>query len=254
MDQNKKGVLYLIPTTLGETDPSVVLPEGTLAIIRKLDHFIVENLRSARRFLSKTGNKMAINELTLSELDKHNIKEDMMKLLLPALEGINIGLMSEAGSPCVADPGSLVVETAHKLNLRVVPLSGPNAVLMALMASGFNGQHFLFHGYLPIKPDDRQRKLKKLENQSRENGQTQIFIETPYRNKQLYEAIVQVCRPDTMLCIAVNLTLEDEDIRSMPVHKWKKQSVAFDKKPAVFLIWHPGPYAKQQQTDQITVS
>jgi 16S rRNA (cytidine1402-2'-O)-methyltransferase len=249
MTQNKPGTLYLVPTMLGETEPSAVLPEGTLAIIRKLDYFIVENLRSARRFLSKTGMEKAISELTLNELDKHNRNENMITLLEPAREGKSIGLMSEAGSPCIADPGNLVVEAAHKLNLRVVPLTGPNSILMALMASGFNGQHFLFHGYLPVKPDERQKKLKKLENQSREDGQTQIFIETPYRNNQLYNAIIQTCKPETMLCIAVNLSLEEEYIRSMPVQNWKKQTVALDKKPAVFLIWHRGPYQKQQLTD-----
>lgn len=245
MDQTKYGTLFLIPTLLGETEPTAVLPSGTLSVIRKLDFFIVENIRTARRFLSKAGTEKAIDALIFRELDKHRVNEDTTSMLAPAIAGNNIGLMSEAGSPCIADPGNIVVEAAHRLNIKVVPLTGPNSILLALMASGFNGQHFVFHGYLPIKPDERLGKIRIIEGRSRENGETQIFIETPYRNKQLLETILKTCQSSTMMCIAVNLSLDDEEIRSMTIAQWKNQTVHFEKKPAVFLLWHPGPYANR---------
>jgi len=245
MEHTKTGTLFLIPTLLGQSDPTAVLPAGTLSVIRKLDFYIVENVRTARRFLGKAGTEKAIPNLTFVVLDKHQGNEDIATMLAPALAGIDIGLMSEAGSPCIADPGNTIVEAAHKLNIKVVPLTGPNSILLALMASGFNGQQFVFHGYLPVKPDERQERLRTIEGRSRVDGETQIFIETPYRNRQLFDAILKTCQPATMMCIAVNLSIEDEEIRSMTIAQWKKKTVHFDKKPAVFLLWHPGPYAKR---------
>ncbi|MBS4056334.1 MAG: SAM-dependent methyltransferase [Bacteroidales bacterium] len=235
--QQTKGFLYLIPTLLGDTPPALVLPAGLISTVRTLDYFVVEQLRTSRRFLSRIGMEKPIDSLVFFELNKHSKQHELRRYLEPALSGHSVGLMSEAGTPCVADPGSLIVELAHELGIRVVPLSGPNAILMALMASGFNGQKFMFHGYLPINGGERAKTLKALELQSAETGQTQIFIETPYRNLQMLEAIKSHCRPGTSLCVAVNISLPDEYIHSAPLAAWKSLVPDMHKKPAVFLIW-----------------
>ena len=232
------GKLYLVPTLLGATSAEYVIPQGTLDKVRTLRFFVVENIRTARRMLSKMQMPCPIDELTFVELDKHNpVNPDLMTYLGEALDGNDIGLMSEAGTPCVADPGALIVELAHQAGIQVVPLTGPNAMILALMASGFNGQSFCFHGYLPIKNPERAQKIKALEHKSLTNDETEMFIETPFRNNAMIEDIIRNCHPNTMLCVASNITMEDEKIISRPITEWKSIKYDWNKKPAVFLIY-----------------
>ena len=235
---NNFGRLYLVPNLLGATQPSLVLPEGSLSVIRRLRYYVVENVRPTRRVLSRIKVDYPIDEIEFVELDKHDARHlDLMELLGPCLQGHDVGLMSEAGTPCVADPGALVVELAHQAGIQVVPLTGPNAMILALMASGFNGQAFAFHGYLPIKGAERASALKNLERRSAANNETEIFIETPFRNNAMLEEICKTCSPMTRLCIASNLTCEDERIVSMLVSEWKNNKTDWNKKPAVFLLY-----------------
>lgn len=232
------GKLYLIPALLGATTAEQVIPAGTLEIVRTLRFFVVENARTARRMLAKMHMPCHIDELTFVELDKHRPENpDLMTYLGAALDGHDVGLMSEAGTPCVADPGALIVELAHQAGIQVVPLTGPNAMLLALMASGFNGQSFCFHGYLPIKNPERVHKIKTLERQSLANDETEIFIETPFRNNAMLDELIKNCHPNTMLCVASNITMEDEKIVSKPVSDWKSIKYDWNKKPAVFLLY-----------------
>lgn len=232
------GKLYLVPTLLGATSAEQVIPAGTLEIVRTLRFFVVENVRTARRMLSKMHIPCPIDELTFVELDKHNPQnQDLMTYLGEALNGNDIGLMSEAGTPCVADPGALIVELAHQVGIQVVPLTGPNAMILALMASGFNGQSFCFHGYLPIKNPERAQKLKSLERQSFANNETELFIETPFRNNAMIDDIIKNCRPNTMLCVASDITTPDEKIVSKPISEWKNIRHDWNKHPAVFLLF-----------------
>lgn len=234
----KFGKLYLVPTLLGATSAEYVIPQGTLDKVRTLRFFVVENVRTARRMLSKMHMPCSIDELAFVELDKHNPHNpDLMTYLGEALNGNDIGLMSEAGTPCVADPGALIVELAHQAGIQVVPLTGPNAMILALMASGFNGQSFCFHGYLPIKNPERAQKIKALEHKSLTNDETEMFIETPFRNNTMIEDIIRNCHPNTMLCVASNITMEDEKIISKPITEWKSIKYDWNKKPAVFLIY-----------------
>ena len=234
------GKLYLLPALLGATSAEQVIPAGTLEVVRTLRFFVVENVRTARRMLSKMHMPCPIDELEFVELDKHNPENpDLLTYLGKALNGQDIGLMSEAGTPCVADPGALIVELAHQAGIRVVPLTGPNAMILALMASGFNGQSFSFHGYLPIKGPERALKIKALERQSLANDETELFIETPFRNNAMIEDLVKNCHPSTMLCVASNITMEDEKIVSKPISDWKSIKYDWNKKPAVFLIYCP---------------
>lgn len=235
------GKLYLLPALLGATSAEQVIPAGTLEVVRTLRFFVVENVRTARRMLSKMHMPCPIDELEFVELDKHNPQNpDLLTYLGPALNGQDIGLMSEAGTPCVADPGALIVELAHQAGIRVVPLTGPSAMILALMASGFNGQSFSFHGYLPIKGPERALKIKALERQSLANDETELFIETPFRNNAMIEDLVKNCHQSTMLCVASNITMEDEKIVSKPISDWKKiKEYDWNKKPAVFLIYCP---------------
>ena len=234
----KFGKLYLVPTLLGATSAEYVIPQGTLDKVRTLRFFVVENVRTARRMLSKMQMPCPIDELTFVELDKHNpVNPDLMTYLGEALNGNDIGLMSEAGTPCVADPGALIVELAHQAGIQVVPLTGPNAMILALMASGFNGQSFCFHGYLPIKNPERAQKIKALEHKSLTNDETEMFIETPFRNNAMIEDIIRNCHPNTRLCVASNITMEDEKIISRPITEWKSIKYDWNKKPAVFLIY-----------------
>ena len=227
-----------MPTLLGATSAEYVIPQGTLETVRTLRFFVVENIRTARRMLSKMHMPCPIDELEFVELDKHNPHNpDLMTYLGKALEGQDIGLMSEAGTPCVADPGALIVELAHQAGIQVVPLTGPNAMILALMASGFNGQSFCFHGYLPIKNPERAQKIKALERQSMANDETEMFIETPFRNNAMIEDILKCCHPNTMLCVASDITMEDEKIVSKPIFDWKSIKYDWNKKPAVFLIY-----------------
>lgn len=235
----KLGTLYLIPTLLGVTKAEQVIPQGTLEIVRNIRFFVVENVRTARRMLSKMNMPCPIDDLTFVELDKHDKSNnpDLMTYLGEALNGNDIGLMSEAGTPCVADPGALIVELAHQAGIKVVPLTGPNAMILALMASGFNGQSFSFHGYLPIKSQERVIALRNLERRSAANNETQMFIETPFRNNAMIEEIIKTCHNNTMLCVACNITTAEEEIVSKPISEWKKIKKDWNKKPAVFLIY-----------------
>lgn len=231
-----KGHLYLIPTLLGESALDEVLPPATIQLMHSLDFFIVEQLRTARRFLSKTGITRPIDIITFFELNKHTNPLELQSYLQPALNGHHMGMMSEAGTPCIADPGAVIVEMAQDAGIKVVPLSGPNSILLALMASGLNGQQFAFHGYLPIAVAERSKTIKTLERLSQTQNQTQIFIETPFRNNQLLEALLQNCSPETRLCIASNITLPGESIITRSIGQWKKHQMNLHKKPAVFLL------------------
>ena len=233
------GKLYLVPTLLGATSAEHVIPAGTLEIVRTLRFFVVENVRTARRMLSKMQMPCPIDELTFVELDKHNPQNpDLMTYLGEALGGNDIGLMSEAGTPCVADPGALIVELAHQAGIQVVPLTGPNAMILALMASGFNGQSFAFVGYLPVDKSKRASAIRHLEERVHREHQTQLFIEAPYRNNQMLEALSAVLQPNTMICVACDLTLPTQYICSLPSGKWKTERGKIDlhKRNTVFLI------------------
>ena len=232
------GKLYLVPNLLGATRPERVLPAGTLDIVRRLRHFVVENTRTSRRVLSRLGMECPIDDIEFIELDKHNARNlDLMEHLGACLQGEDMGLMSEAGTPCVADPGALVVDLAHSAGIQVVPLVGPNAMILALMASGFNGQAFAFHGYLPIKSPERQNAIKNLERRSMTNDETELFIETPFRNNAMIVDLCKNLHPSTRVCVACNLTCEDELIISQYVAEWKKFRGDLNKKPAVFLVY-----------------
>ncbi len=239
---NGLGKLYLIPTLLGGDDISI-LPEDTIKTTLQLSHFLVENLRSARRFLVKIGIKKTgrtIDELAFELVNKkeQRSKSEMEALLLPALQGEDIGLLSEAGCPAVADPGAEIVKIAHEMGIVVIPLIGPSSILLALMASGMNGQSFSFHGYLPIEKLERDRAIKKYADFAVRNRQTQLFIETPYRSQALFEAMLKAVKPNLRLCVAVDLTLPTQEITTMKVSEWKvmAKSVDLHKRPAIFLI------------------
>lgn len=232
------GKLYLIPAPLGDETPvEAVIPAGTLETLRGIRHFVVEELRTARRYLSKAGIGVPIDTLTFFELNEHTpAEQDISSYLQAALEGHDVGLLSEAGVPAVADPGARLVLLAHQKNIEVVPLTGPSSLLLALMASGLNGQHFAFAGYLPVKGPERQQRLRFLEKRSAAEHQTQLFIEAPYRNEALLADIIAACRPDSLLCIASNLTQPDALIKTLPVAAWKKTTVDIRKKPCIFLL------------------
>ncbi len=229
--------LYLIPVTLGETSIDRVIPPYNKDVILGIKYFIVENIRSARRFLKKVEQTINIDELTFYELNKHTKADDIANFLDPMRDGQHVGVISEAGCPAIADPGSDVVAIAQRKNYNVVPLVGPSSILLSLMASGFNGQSFAFHGYLPIDSNERIRKIKQLEGRIYGEEQTQIFIETPYRNLKLVEDLIRNCTPSTKLCIAVNITCEDESIKTLSVKEWSKQLPDMAKKNCIFLLY-----------------
>ncbi len=231
------GTLYLIPVPLGGNDPAAVLAGATLRALPALSCFIAENPKSARQFLKRAGYPHALQTLRIDTLDEHTAEDQLGSLLTPLVEGRDCGLLSEAGCPAVADPGAALVRRAHAIGARVVPLVGPSALLLALMASGMNGQRFVFHGYLPVEREARRRKLIDLERASHAQDATQIFIETPYRNTVLLQAALDACRDDTLLCIAADLTLPDEFVRTRPVGEWKKQPPDLGRRPAVFLLY-----------------
>ena len=215
------AALYLLPVTLGATPLDRVLPQHNIEIIKEIRHFIVEDVRSARRFLRQADAQFDIDGSTFFELNKHTSPNDIAGYLAPLAQGKPMGVISEAGCPAVADPGADVVAIAQRKGLKVVPLVGPSSIILSVMASGFNGQSFAFHGYLPIKPDERARKLKQLEQRVYSEDQTQLFIETPYRNGKMIEDIIKNCRPQTKLCIAANLTCDDEFARTRTVKDWR---------------------------------
>ncbi|NDW10587.1 SAM-dependent methyltransferase [Dysgonomonas sp. 520] len=229
--------LYLVPVTLGETAINRVLPSHNREIILEIKHFIVENIRSARRFLKKTEPSISIDDLTFYELNKHTNPEQIERYLLPIADGHSIGVISEAGCPAIADPGADIVAIAQRKKIKVVPLVGPSSILMSLMASGFNGQSFAFHGYLPIDGAERSKKIKQLEQRIYSENQTQIFIETPYRNAKMVEDLIKNCSPSTKLCIAMNITMDDEFIVTLPIKNWSKQLPDMNKKPCIFLLY-----------------
>lgn len=230
------GKLYLIPTTLGDTEPLEVMPLSVKKVIEEVDYFIVENEKSARRFIKKITPKKSQPSLKVMLLDKYVAEEETQSYLDVCLEGKNVGLLSEAGVPAVADPGATIVKLAHQKNIQVVPLVGPSSILMAMMSSGLNGQNFAFNGYLPIDKLDRKRAIKELERLSRDKNQSQIFIETPYRNEKLFTDLKAILAPFTNLCIACDITLKSEYIKTLPINNWKKQKPDLHKKPAIFII------------------
>ena len=229
--------LYLLPVTLGDTPVEKVLPSYNREIILQIRHFIVEDVRSARRFLKKVDRDINIDELTFYPLNKHTSPEAISGYLKPLQEGNSMGVISEAGCPAVADPGADVVAIAQRKNLKVVPLVGPSSIILSVMGSGFNGQSFAFHGYLPIEPGERQKRLKELEQRVYSEHQTQLFIETPYRNNKMLEDILKACLPQTKLCVAANITCEGEYIKTKTVQEWKGHLPDLSKIPCIFLIY-----------------
>lgn len=233
----RPGTLYLIPVPLGPASPEAVLPAPVLERIRPLTHFVVENAKSARAFLKTVGTVRPLQELQLAELNEHTRHDAIDRLLQPLREGEDLGLVSEAGCPAVADPGADLVALAQREGIRVVPLIGPSSLLLALMASGLNGQRFAFHGYLPAKEPERQKALRELEAESRKRRQTQIFIETPYRNLQMLDSLVRTCQPATRITIATDLTLPGETILTRTAAAWKKETPPdIERRPTVFLL------------------
>lgn len=237
MTTEHKPTLYLIPVTLGETEHSRVLPEYNRTQVRNLRHFIVENIRSARRFLKAADRSIDINSLTFYELNKHTSAEEVSAYLHPMKNGESMGIISEAGCPAIADPGADVVAIAQHKGFKVEPLVGPSSILMGLMASGFNGQSFAFKGYLPIGDNERTASFKEMENRIYKNHETQIFIETPYRNEKLVDELIRHCRPTTKLCIAAHISCPDEFIRTRTLAEWKKQRPSLHKIPTIFLLY-----------------
>lgn len=229
--------LYLIPTSLGDCSFDRILPVYNTEVVTALRYFIVEDLRTARRFLKKANPEIDIDELTFFLLNQHTTPEELSSFLLPMLKGIDMGVLSEAGCPAIADPGADVVAMAQKHDFTVVPMIGPSSILLSLMASGFNGQSFAFVGYLPIQPADRSKMLKKLEARAYAESQSQIFIETPYRNMKMLDEILNTCQPNTRLCIAVDITLPTEFIKTKTIKEWKGQLPDLNKRPCIFLIY-----------------
>ncbi len=229
------GRIYLIPVTLGGDDYLSVIPEKVISITRGLRYFIVEDIRSARRYLRLIDKKFPIDDSTFFELNEHTGDKDIGPYLEPVLQGHNIGVMSEAGLPCIADPGSRIIALAHKKKIEITPLSGPSSIIMALISSGLNGQNFSFNGYLPVKPHERAARLRELEKKAGE-GYSQIFMETPYRSQKLLEAIISVCQRDTLLCIATDITMRSESIRTKSLSEWKIDLPLLKNRLVVFVM------------------
>lgn len=231
------GTLYFIPVTLGDDNLAGALPPDVISIAQKLEIFVVENEKTARRFLGLMKTLKPVRELTLHTLNEHTDEKAVPALLVPLLAGKDVGLMSEAGCPGIADPGAKLAALAHQKGIRVTPLVGPSSILLSLMASGFNGQRFTFLGYLPADKAARIQRLKEIEKLSQKNNETQIFIETPYRNQHLLEDILKSCHPESRLCIACNISLQDEYIVTKRVKDWKQHTLPdLHKKPTVFLL------------------
>lgn len=231
-----KGKLYLIPSPLGDNDPAEVIPGPTLELLKRISTYVVEEARTVRRYLSRAGLKGHIEELRMVELNEHSTREEVEAMLSLFDDGCDVGLVSEAGLPAVADPGAALVELCHRKGIEVVPQVGPSSLMLALMGSGLNGQSFAFRGYLPAKTDERRTAIREVEKLSGSLHQTQIFIETPYRNDSLFADLLQCLNPLTRLCIAADLTLESQTILSKSVGEWKKTGFTVGKRPCVFLI------------------
>lgn len=236
MANSKKGKLYLIPTTLGECDINDVMPLSISRTIDFVDCFIVENEKTARKCIKSTNPTKIQANLTLFTLNKHTLVSEHNKMIQPCIEGKNIAIMSEAGCPGVADPGAVIVKLAHEKGIQVVPLVGPSSILLALMASGMNGQSFTFNGYIPIEKSEKKTFLRMLEKLSQDKNTTQIFMETPYRNNKMLEDILQALQPTTHLCIATDITLPTEFIKTMKVADWKNTTVDLHNRPTIFII------------------
>ena len=232
---NVNGRIYLIPVTLGGDDFLSVIPEKVISLTRQLRYFIVEDIRSARRFLRLIDKEFPINDSVFFELNEHTGETDITHYLEPVYNGSDIGVLSEAGLPGIADPGSKIIALAHQKRIIVTPLSGPSSIILALIASGLNGQNFTFNGYLPVKPAERSAKLRELEKRSSE-GFAQILMETPYRNQRMLESILATCHNETSLCIAADITLPTESIRTMRISEWKRELPLINDKLVVFVI------------------
>ncbi len=232
----RTGSLYLIPSRLGDQPPLEVLPLSIRKKITDINHYIVENEKVARRFIKKIVPSKSQDKLQINLLNKFTQDIEIPEFIKPCSEGIDVGLMSDAGCPGVADPGAKVVAFAHRQNIRVIPLVGPSSIILALMASGLNGQSFAFNGYLPIDKNECVRRIKQLERQAEQHQQAQIFIETPYRNEQLLKTFLSTLKPQTRLCVAVDLTTSSEEIRTLTVEEWKSQKVDWHKRPAIFIF------------------
>lgn len=230
------GNLYLIPTTLGDNEPLEVLPILVKKIIEQVDYFIVENEKTARRFIKKITPRKSQPSLQIFVLDKYTSELESKTYLDACLQGKNVGLLSEAGVPAIADPGANIVIQAHQNNIKVVPLVGPSSITLAMMSSGLNGQNFAFNGYLPIDKLERKKSIKELEKLSKLKNQSQIFIETPYRNDKLFADLKSVLTPSTLLCVAVDITLSTEFIKTLSVSDWKNQKINLHKRPCIFII------------------
>ena len=229
-------ILYAIPTPLGGA-PADALPVSALQKVRTLESFVVENQKSARAFLSAVKMPRPLQKLSLATLDEHTTPDQISSLLDPLREGRSLGLLSEAGCPAIADPGAALIDAAHREGFRVAPLVGPSSLILALMASGLEGQRFAFCGYLPREKDEREKRIRELEKRSRGEKETQIFIETPYRNEVLLGSLLAICNPGTRVCVAADLTLPTESIKTKTIAEWKKHPAALGKRPAVFLLY-----------------
>ena len=230
------GNLYLIPTTLGESGTSHVIPTDVSAIVKNIKYFIVENIRTARRYLRKLDPQINIDDLHFSELNQHTDSQIIDGYLNPISAGFDVGIISEAGCPGVADPGAEVVKYAHIRQIRVIPLVGPSSILLSLMGSGMNGQNFAFIGYIPVKHEERTKAIKDIERKSAMENQTQIFIEAPYRNSPLINDLIKTLGDQTRLCVACDLTLETEFIKTKTIIQWRKEIPDLNKRPAIFLV------------------
>jgi len=230
------GKLYLIPSLMGDVEPLEVLPLAAKKVLDMADHYIVENEKSARAFIKRVFPGKHQPDLELFILNKYTEPSDYQTFLEPALRGETMGLISEAGAPGIADPGAEIVTLAHQKGIRVVPLAGPSSIFMGLMASGMNGQNFAFSGYLPIEKGPRNKRIKWLEQQSEKLGQSQIFMETPYRNQKLFEELLKTCKPTTRLCLASDISLKNEFIKTKAIAEWDKNEVSLEKKPTIFIL------------------
>ena len=236
---NKKGIIYMVPCPIGPNNPLDVLPTQTIEVIHSLKHFFAENLKTTRHTLKACNHPLPIREIEIDLLDKNTSEKEVLELIKCVENGENAGMMSEAGCPGIADPGSILVKVAHQKNIRVIPLIGPSSILLALMASGFSGQSFVFHGYLQKNINDLKKQLQQLEQQSNRLKQSQIFIETPYRTNNLIETITHTCGSNTLFCVAYNLNQSDETVISKPIQWWKKNPIKLDKEPCVFILFVP---------------
>lgn len=229
------GKIFLIPVTLGGDDFRKVIPQQVIEITTSLRYFVVENLRSARRYLRLIDKSFPIDETHFFELNEHTNDSEISSFLAPVLKGNDIGIMSEAGLPGIADPGTNLIRAAHKKNIRVVPLTGPSSIIFAIISSGMNGQNFTFNGYLPVRQSDREIKLREIEKRSG-NGESQIFMETPYRAQKMFDSVLAVCRPETSICIAADITLETEYIKTKRISDWKKEIPQLNDRLIIFIL------------------